>query len=393
MEWNAVRASWRERYRTTLLDQVIPFWMRYSLDPETGAISNCLDDDGTVLSRDRYLWSQGRALWTFSALYNRVEPRPEWLAVARGLFGYLREHGRDDRGYWMFRLDAEGNVLETDSSIYVDAFVMNGMGEFYLATRDPEALIIARQTHETTLARLRRPGSYRIAPYAIPPGMKALGLPMIFSFFYDNLGRALARPDISEAGHALGREVLDDFYQAEGDAIREFVSLEGRPVDTPEGRVCIPGHGLEALWFLTSIYEQTGERERLQRCCALIRRELELGWDDEYGGLRLAIDVAGRSPVAWQQPDCKPWWVQLEAMVATVYAYLHTGDTSYLDWHQRIADYTYAHYPTPAGEWVQWLDRVGSKTSTAALPVKDPFHLPRALIYLLALLERDPVGA
>ena len=62
--------QWGALYRKTLLEDVIPFWMNFSLDSKTGAINNCLEDDGTLLSEDKYLWSQGRALWTFSALYN-----------------------------------------------------------------------------------------------------------------------------------------------------------------------------------------------------------------------------------------------------------------------------------------------------------------------------------
>ena len=61
-------------YRRTLLEDVVPFWMTHAVGEESGAIYNCLDDAGNVLSKDRYLW----ALWTFSALYNRVEPAGEW---------------------------------------------------------------------------------------------------------------------------------------------------------------------------------------------------------------------------------------------------------------------------------------------------------------------------
>ena len=50
---------------------------------------------------------------------------------------------------------------------------------------------------------------------------KVLGIPMIFSFFYRNLGRALARPDIREAGHKFAREILTDFYMPQSDAIFE----------------------------------------------------------------------------------------------------------------------------------------------------------------------------
>jgi len=63
------------RYRDILLNDVMPFWLKYALGSADGAIDNCLDDEGRKQSTDRFLWSQGRALWTFSALYRRVEAR------------------------------------------------------------------------------------------------------------------------------------------------------------------------------------------------------------------------------------------------------------------------------------------------------------------------------
>jgi N-acylglucosamine 2-epimerase len=388
MESDLIRRS-VALYRETLLEDVMPFWMRHALGSADGAINNCLDDAGNRVSTDRYLWSQGRAMWTFAALYNRIERRPEWLEVARRLAGYLSAHGRDAQGRWVYRLDAAGNVLDADISLYVDGFVMNGLGEYYRATGEPRAARLAAETCENVLTRLRSPGSYGIAPYALPEGGKALGIPMIFSFFCHNLGMALDRPDIGRAGRELAEEILRDFYVPEMDVVLEIVRSEGGRIDAPEGRVCIPGHVIEAMWFLITIFEATGETERIPRCCDLIRRHLELGWDAEQGGLFLAVDVEGREPVAWKQPDCKPWWVPTEALVATAYAYRHTRQDWCLEWHRRIQEWAWNHYPVPSGEWTQWLDRHGQKTGTAALPVKDPFHLPRALIYLVDQLERD----
>ena len=50
--------------------------------------------------------------------------------------------------------------------------------------------------------------------------------------------------------------------------------------------------------------------------------------------------------------------------------------------------------PVPEfGEWTQKLNRHGQKiTETVALPVKDHFHLPRALIYCIEVLERLAEG-
>ena len=69
-------------YRQTLLQDIVPFWLRHALD-SSGALNNCLDDAGVILSRHRFVWSQARALWTFSALCNRFGAREEWLSVAR----------------------------------------------------------------------------------------------------------------------------------------------------------------------------------------------------------------------------------------------------------------------------------------------------------------------
>lgn len=381
-------AHYAALYRTTLLNDVVPFWMRHGFDAKHGGISNLLDDAGNVRAYEKYLWSQGRALWTFSALYNRIEKRAEWLAFADHLFAYLSTHGRDEHGYWMYRLDENGEVLDRDISIYVDGFVMNGMGEYFAATGNTLAKQLAFETYDTITARLSSPGSYGTAPYEVPAGLKVHGVAMMYSFFFWNLGRITGREDICAAGREYARQILEEFYVPEKNAILEYVTLDGEYSDTPAGRACVPGHAIEALWFLITIFEDTGDKEAIKQCCTLIKHHLELAWDDEYGGLQLAMDIDGKTPVYWQKHECKPWWVQVEALVATAYAHLHTGEPWCMEWHARVQEWAYAHYPVATGEWTQWVDRTGHKMGSAALPVKDPFHLPRALIYLIDLFER-----
>ena len=171
----------------------------------------------------------------------------------------------------MYLLDKKGNVLEEDISIYVDGFVLNGMGEYYKATDNKEAAKIAAETYENVKSRLSKPGSYKIAPYSIPEGMKTHGINMIFSFFFYNLGKILDREDICETGYSLAREILEDFYNPEKDVVLEFVTLDGRYSNTPQGRTCVPGHVIEGMWFLISIFEQTGDKELIAKCCRLIK--------------------------------------------------------------------------------------------------------------------------
>ena len=380
--------TYYQQYSDTLNKEVMPYWLKYSGDA-TGAINNCLAEDGTLQSRDRYIWSQGRALWTYSAMYNRIEKKPEYLERATGLFNYLKGTGRSADGKWNYLFNGDGKMLETDISIYVDGFVLAGMTEYYIATGDEEAKTIALETFENTWDRIQRPGSYRVAPYVIPDGMKTHGVNMCYSFFYNCLGTATGRQDIVDIAHGLAMEVLNNFYVAEKDAILEFVNVDGSFSDTPEGRSCVPGHAIECMWFLINIFEQWNEPENIQKCCRIIRRHIELAWDEEKGGLRLALDIDGKEPIFWGKPTYKPWWVQVETLVATAYAWKHTKDSWFLDMHKKVNEYAFAHYPNGYGDWYNWLDNDGNVGQTAALPVKDPFHLPRGLIYLCDLFENQ----
>ncbi len=63
----------------------------------------------------------------------------------------------------------------------------------------------------------------------------------------------------------------------------------------------------------------------------------------------------------------KFWWPQCETIIASLYAYLGTGDEEYLYRHQRISEWTYAHFPDQDyPEWYGYLHRDG----TVAQPAK-----------------------
>ena len=63
------------------------------------------------------------------------------------------------------------------------------MGEYYKATDNKEAAKIAAETYENVKSRLSKPGSYKIAPYSIPEGMKTSWDKYDFSFFSIILAR------------------------------------------------------------------------------------------------------------------------------------------------------------------------------------------------------------
>ena len=100
-----------------------------------------------------------------------------------------------------------------------------------------------------------------------------------------------------------------------------------------------------------------------------------LGWDKQYGGIINFRDC--RNLLSRIIRDMKFWWPQCEAIIASLYAYLATGDDEYMYRHQKISEWTYAHFPdSEFGEWYGYLHRDG----TVAQPAKESIQrsVPRA---------------
>lgn len=376
-------------YRAELLERSIPFWLKHAIDRQNGGILTCISDEGQVLSTDKYMWSQLRAIWTFSALYNRIEARSEWLEAARHIFEFVKKYGRDEAGQWVFAVDKTGHTLQGATSIYADGFAIYGLTELARATGDQEAIALALETTHNVQRRLAEPGSYQTAPYPLPKGVKAHGISMIFSHVFNELGNFLGDEQIIEASLHHAAEVMGVYRRPERQMLFEFVSLDNTLLNTPRGRAIVPGHAIESMWFMIHIYRQVGDEARIRQAIEAIKWHIELGWDEEYGGILLALDAKGGRPW-WNFADSKIWWPHTETLYALLLAYELSGETWALDWFERVHTYAFTHYPVPQhGEWTQKLDRRGNKiTETVALPVKDPFHLPRSLIYCLDVLQR-----
>jgi N-acylglucosamine 2-epimerase len=381
--------EWLDLYRRTLLDKVVPFWMRHAIDAN-GGINTCITDEGRVLSRDRWSWSQWRAVWVFSKLYNAVEPRADWLRIAEGIFRFQVDHGPLESGHWPLLFDGEGEILRGYESIYADGFAIYALAELYRSTHDRGLLDLAMRTFEAAEEGLKGREPPPSWPYPIPAGRINHGISMLFSLAYHELAEVTGNTAVRQAALRHHDRVMSTFLRQDRGLVLEWLRPDGAEIDPPDGTVVLPGHAIESMWFQMHIARACGSNGILDRAVAAIRRHLEIGWDERYGGLFLAVDADGREAVAWRYPDSKLWWPHTEALYATLLAYEHCREPWCLEWHERIRTYSYDHYPVAEhGEWTQKLDRYGRPfTDVVALPVKDPFHLPRALIYCIEVLER-----
>lgn len=378
-----------EWHRRVLMQDVVPFWLRYAVDREYGGLFTCLRDDGSMISSDKYLWSQCRAVWTFSALYNRIEQREEFLGIARDTAGFVLRHGRDDHGDFVFQTTRDGKSVQGAVSIYTDMFAVYGLTELHRATSELRYLEEAVQIYRRAMDRIRRPDFNGFAPYSQPEGVRWVhGIPMIGLEVGQELADSAPEKNILEFVDQCLHRIMDHHVRPEG-CLLEHLDVGDRPVDSPAGRAALPGHAIESMWFVMHQARRRKDRVLALRASEVIRRMVEAGWDTEKGGLYLAIDVAGGVPW-WKHAEKKLWWPHVEALYALLLAYEWTREQWCLDWYDKIFDWSLDHFPDHLhGEWHQKLDRDGRVIDEViALPVKDPFHLPRSLILSISALQR-----
>jgi len=383
-------ASLHRQYRELLLDGIVPFWKRHGVDAEYGGVLSCMQEDGTPISGDKYIWSQARWVWVCSALYNRIEKRPEFLEWARGTIEFLLRHGRDDQGRWVYHTTREGRIVEGATSIYSDCFVVYGLSEYCRAVPDAELLRVARSTFASICQRIEAPGFAETAPYALPSNRRNHGVPMILTEVASELGRTTDDAAIEAAADDFAGRVMNRFVRPQRRCLLEFLDREYRELPPPEGTFVMPGHAIESMWFVMHHALRRNHQATIRRAAEVMRWHLELGWDKEPGGLLLGVDIEGHPPFM-PNSEVKLWWPHTEALYGLLLAHSLTHEPWCNEWYERVHEWSFSHFGMPeVGEWRQRLDRQGQPLQGfVALPVKDPFHLPRSVILAIELLRRQ----
>jgi N-acylglucosamine 2-epimerase len=376
-------------YRDGLLQDTVPFWIKHSVDREYGGFTFCLDRDGTVIDTDKPIWVHGRFSWLLSTLYADVEPRPEWLELAEHGIDFLRRYGFDADGRMFFQVTRDGRPLRKRRYLFSETFAVSALAAYARAAHDDRARQEAVDLFKLVIRYLTTPG---LLPPKVNPDvrpMKGLAIPMILIVTAQTLREASDDPVCDEWIDRCIQEIERDFVKPEWEAVLETVGPNGEFLDHFDGRMMNPGHSIEASWFIMQEARRRGNDPHLLKLGTTILDWMwKRGWDEEYGGLLYFRDVKGL-PVQEYWQDMKFWWPHNEAIIATLLAYLLTGDEKYAQWHQRVHDWSYAHFPDPEfGEWYGYLHRDGR----ISVPLKGnmwkgPFHLPRMQLRCWQILE------
>lgn len=347
--------GWRDRVRSELLENVLPFWERFSLDREHGGYLDYLDRDGAAFDSKKHAWLQAQELWLWSRLCAEVEPRANWLAAATSGAKFI-EHFAAKQDLRVFSVVTRAGLPVTiDNDALSELTVARGLCEYARATGEAKCRARARKAVDSALQLAAEPERVQSVVFngATPSS---------------DLQTVVLAVDVLDSALALGLENIEPLLtrwlerlslhlRPELDLVLENVGLDGRLLEGPEGRVVCAGRAIAAARLLFEHSRRRGDEPGAAQALHALENALDFGWDSDDGGLYLYLDRDGYSPVQieWSR---KVAWVHGEALKATLVAYSANGAPRWLERFERIADFTLGHFPDPEhGEWFACLDR------------------------------------
>ncbi|MHA1680485.1 MAG: AGE family epimerase/isomerase [Promethearchaeota archaeon] len=382
-----------KKYRDELLNSVIPFWEDHCIDTGCGGYFTFLDRDGSVYDTSKYMWMQWRVVYMFATLAEHDlagENRSRWIDIAKHGYDFLTAHGKSETGSYYFALNRDGKPMIAPHNIYSEAFATMGSAALYKATREEIYADEATSAMKNYLSRLDDPKGKWNKRLDGAPKRLGHGVYMILANLGAVLEECLGITDYMRQVESSIDMVMNHFWNEDFGVIFENINEDFTfDLDSCDGRHINPGHGLESAWFVLDHASRRGDPALIDKACRIIISLLDFGWDEDHGGIYYFMDVLGKPHVelSW---DMKLWWVHAEALVATLKAFELKRDPAYLDWFERIENWTWSRFPDPAfGEWYGYLNHRGEPThSLKGGRWKTFFHLPRYLLKCIDLFEK-----
>ncbi|MEA5427718.1 AGE family epimerase/isomerase [Arcicella lustrica] len=377
----------RDFYRKQLLDDTIPFWFPRSIDIEQGGYLLMRDQTGNLLDDDKAVWIQGRAAWMLATLYNTFEKDSKWIEGSKSGIDFLNNHCFDTDGRMFFHVTRNGQPLRKRRYFFSETFAVIANAAYAKASGDSQAADKARELFGKCIEYASNPSLLPAKFTAVRPA-KGIGVPMIMINTAQQLRENIGDERCDEWISRWITEIERDFIKDDIQCVMESVALDGSIIDHIYGRTLNPGHAMEGAWFiLHEARYRNNDQHLIALGCKMLDYMWERGWDKEHGGILYFRDVYDK-PVQEYWQDMKFWWPHNEVIIATLLAYLMTGNEKYAQWHRLVHDYAYSHFHDKEyGEWFGYLHRDGTVAQTAKGNLfKGPFHLPRQEWYCYKIL-------
>jgi len=392
-----------------LHEQVLGFWLK-QIDP-SGGFYEMQDRKGNPeQTKARCIWAQCRHVLAFSEAAMLYPEKKEYRDAATHGFKFLKERMWDkEHGGWFHMLDEAGNPQKGDKYTADQMFAIYGLSDYYMLTKDSEALDLAMRTFRLLEknVRDRKYGGYFEAvredwlPYedvespfsmrmsfgtATPIGCKGLGTEMHLMLAFAKLYQAHKDEVVRRRVEELMNLLLRKAVVRDGELGANYLfTRDWQPLPYAESY----GHELELAWYLIESAKLIGVRDLtpyLKVSRNLVDRALVYAHDKKYGGFLDRGTVMG-----WIWDSQKVYWVQSEVLngLAEMHLYFGKSEPKYLQLLSEQWEYILkVFHDQEYGEWFTAVSLDNKVTNDAkGSRGKSPYHTGRALMHCISILR------
>ena len=367
----------RDIFSVELYENTIPLWKKNGVDWKFGAYwtRDNVNEKYEVISTDKGLYDQARVLWLFSCFYNYFDPDEFNLRAAKAGFDFLSKYFVDDEYNWFHSVERDGRPIIKNFSSSAVIFAILGLGEYFKASGDEEALHLAVKTaHRFTEIILTPSYTEGTTGGQAEPGTPFQGTWLHFLSSLTPLLRYTKEPKLEMIALMCVRNLLQHHYQPDLGYAYEILQPDFTPhkkddyLQTYYARSVSPFHSIQAAWMIMDEALRVGNTGMFTDGMNFFGRNLlERFWVDRNGEQGLIGHFWPDRPDYLETKINSPY-VMKEVFVTCLYALEHTHEKWAAEWFDRAFSYSY-------GKPLDW-------------PYRDTLHQPRGLMLSIRCLDR-----
>ncbi len=324
-----------EYWKNQALEEIMPYWTKYSRDTISGAFYTNLDSLWKPFgSRDKYPSMISRHLFSYSSAY-LLSGNDNDLIIADSTVRWLLDHAWDRQyGGWFDALDKEGNPVQTTKSTFVQVYAITGLVMYYVVTHDSTVLKYIKKSNDLLERKVwdtKAGGYYNVMnrDWSINDSNKSFSseiTPVSGYLIYlylatrekvyldqiDRILRITAKNMIDEESGWI----LEDFDQ-------DWKYIPGKP----EAEEINTGHNIEGAWMLFRTCLLTGNENLLKSGELLSDKLLQSG---VFNRNNIWLSTSSRTNKSLHGTSTY-WWIQAYGNMFSLYHYHITKDHRLLD--------------------------------------------------------------
>lgn len=369
-----------EEVREHLIKDMIPFWKQLK-DEEYGGFYGYMGYD---LALDKKAVKgcilNSRILWFFANAYLLLREE-ELLAYAGHAYRFLKKYclDRENGGvYWSLLYD--GTPEDTTKHTYNQAFAIYALSSYYDASKDGEALELAKELYKVIETKCRDEYGYlesfnvRFDPEANDKlsengvvAEKTMNTLLHVFEAYTELYRVTEEEEVADRlrymlglvenkvyNKGLGRQEV--FFDKTWHSLIDLYSY---------------GHDIEAAWLIDRGLEILGDEELAKRISPITGQITENIYKKAYIDHSL-VNEAENGVV----DTTRVWWVQAEAVVGFLNGYQKRPEcTKYLEAAEDIWKYI-RQYMIDGREGSEWYWALDQERKPLEKPIVEPWKCP-----------------